>query len=60
MHRIEQLSIMRSLGLNIKNKTYEGAVDVLVREYIEVCEQLEQNNKDRFRQEINRLLKPTN
>lgn len=60
MDRKRQLNIMKDFHIIEGNVTYEDAVESLLLEYLTIRKQIMQDNKERFRQELNRVLKPNN
>jgi len=51
--------IFDKLGIDT-TKPYEICVDKLIHLHLDALKQIEMNNKDNFRQEIKRILKPNN
>lgn len=54
------LSTLESLGFNTKGKSFERVVELLIQEYIKLAMEIENDNKETFRKELERLLKPSN
>lgn len=56
----ENLDKMQELGINIMRFDYDQCVEILIDKYVEAFTACEFNEKDRLRQELKRLQKPTN
>lgn len=56
----EHLRVLKQLGFNIKNKTYQDVVGELIEQHIQIMMEIESSNIELFKQEVKRVMKPTN
>lgn len=56
----EHLRVLEQLGFNIKNKTYQDVVGELIEQHIQIMMEIESSNIELFKQEVKRVMKPTN
>ena len=54
------ISTLKTLGFDTENKSFEKCFELLIEEHIRICMEIEVTNKEFFRKELNRILKPTN
>jgi len=54
------LDTLKTLGFNTEGKSFEYCFELLIQEHIRVLMEVEVSNKEFFRKELNRVLKPTN
>lgn len=58
--REEHLKVLKQLGFEIENKTYEDVVGELIEQHIQIMMEIESSNIELFKQELKRVMKPTN
>ncbi len=56
----EILSTLAALGFNTSGRTFPENINLLIQEYIKLSMEVENDNKELMKREIQRLLKPTN
>lgn len=62
MNKLQKQNIdsMQELGISMRHLTYDEGVDVLIHKYVEVSTALDYTAEEVFRNEIERIKKPTN
>jgi hypothetical protein len=56
----EQLLRIKTLGINVEDKDYEQVIDILIERFLDLLDELEATERERFRRDLKRVQKPTN
>jgi hypothetical protein len=56
----EQLLRIKTLGINVEDKDYEQVVDILIERFLDLLDEVEATERERFRRDLKRIQKPTN
>ena len=51
----EHLLQFETIGINIKNHTYEECIDILIECYLTAIDTIELTEEERFKRELNRV-----